>query len=177
MQIKTSEGDKSVASTGLAGTALGLAIPGTIALLNQWSGNGNGNGFLGGLFGGCNNNNNAYMHDTRMISTLESQIQKLESERYTDAVGIDLYKQTVKENKEAAQRVRDNFYTAFSAIAALDKQVAVDKARTECQIDALSGRVSALEGVTKLVVPNSSVCPGWGNVTITPATTTTTTGG
>lgn len=178
MQIKTSEGDKSVASTGLAGTALGLAIPGTIALLNQWSGNGCGGngGFLGGLFGGNNCNNNAYMHDTRMISTLESQIQKLESERYTDAVGIDLYKQTVKENKEAAQRIRDNFYTAFSAIAALDKQVAVDKARTECQIECLSGRVSALEGVTKLVVPNSSVCPGWGNVTITPATATTTTG-
>ena len=34
---------------------------------------------------------------------------------------------------------------------------------------------SRLMGLTKLVVPNTSVCPGWGNVTITPATTTTTT--
>ena len=183
MEIQTSNGKENVASVGLAGTALGLAIPGTIALLNQWSGNGCGNGcgnggFLGGLFGGNNNcNNNAYMHDTRTISALESQIQKLESERYTDAVGIDLYKQIVKENKEDTQRVRDNFTIAFNAIAALDKQVAVDKARTECQIECLSGRVAALEGVTKLVVPNSSVCPGWGNVTITPSTTTTTTTG
>jgi hypothetical protein len=159
----------------LAGTALGLAIPGTIALLNQWSGNCNNNGgILGGLFGGNNNCNNPYMQDTRAIAVLETQIQKLESERYTDAVGIDLYKQTVKENKEMTQQMRDNFFTAFSAIAALDKQVAVDKARTECQIECLSGRVSALEGITKLVVPNSSVCPGWGNVTVTPATTTTT---
>ena len=139
MQIKTADGDKNVASIGLAGTALGLAIPGTIALLNQWSGNNNGcgnNGFLSGLFGGnnCGCNNNAYMHDTRAIAALESQIQKLESERYTDAVGIDLYKQTVSENKEMNKQIRDNFFTAFSAIAALDKQTAVDKARTECQI-------------------------------------------
>jgi hypothetical protein len=28
---------------------------------------------------------------------------------------------------------------------------------------------SQLMGLTKLVVPNGSICPGWGNVTITPA--------
>lgn len=52
MMIKTADGEKSVASTGLAGTALGLAIPGTVALLNQISG---GNGFLG-LGGNANGN-------------------------------------------------------------------------------------------------------------------------
>ena len=52
MMIKTADGEKSVASTGLAGTALGLAIPGTVALVNQLAG---GNGFLG--LGGGNNSN------------------------------------------------------------------------------------------------------------------------
>ena len=47
MMIKTADGEKSVASKGLAGAALGLAIPGTVALVNQLS---NGGGLLGGLF-------------------------------------------------------------------------------------------------------------------------------
>lgn len=32
MQIQTQQGEKNVASQALAGTALGLAIPGTISL-------------------------------------------------------------------------------------------------------------------------------------------------
>ena len=39
-------------------------------------------------------------------------------------------------------------------------------------IQCLQGQVAQLMSLTKLVVPNGSVCPGWGNVTITPATTT-----
>lgn len=31
---------------------------------------------------------------------------------------------------------------------------------------------NTLANITKVVVPNSAVCPGWGNVTVTPATTT-----
>ena len=34
-------------------------------------------------------------------------------------------------------------------------------------------QIAQLQSLTKLVVPNTSVCPGWGNVTITPAATTT----
>lgn len=32
---------------------------------------------------------------------------------------------------------------------------------------------SNMNNLTKVVIPNESVCPGWGNVTITPSTTTT----
>lgn len=32
---------------------------------------------------------------------------------------------------------------------------------------------NTLANITKTVVPNTAVCPGWGNVTVTPATTTT----
>lgn len=39
------------ASKGVAGTALGLGIAGTVGLVNQL-GNGCGGGLLGGLFGG-----------------------------------------------------------------------------------------------------------------------------
>ena len=49
----------------------------------------------------------------------------------------------------------------------------VNTATLQC----MKGQIAALLGLTKLVVPNSSVCPGWGNVTITPAASTTTGGG
>ena len=42
-------------------------------------------------------------------------------------------------------------------------------------ISCMQQQIAALQSLTKLVVPNTSVCPGWGNVTITPATAATTT--
>ena len=38
------------------------------------------------------------------------------------------------------------------------------------QLNALQ---ATLANITKTVVPNTAVCPGWGNVTITPAAATT----
>lgn len=42
-------------------------------------------------------------------------------------------------------------------------------------VSCIQGQIAQLQSLTKLVVPNTSVCPGWGNVTITPAAATTTT--
>jgi hypothetical protein len=154
MYVKTDDGHKNVASQAVGGTALGLAIPGTLAFLNQVGG-------IGGIFGG--GNQQMQCQDTRMISALESEIAKLKSERYTDNVGTEVYAEINKKYIELAQ-----------FIAALDKQNAVAGAINSERLNCLSSRVSSLEALTKLVVPNSSVCPGWGNVTITPSTTPTT---
>lgn len=153
MYVKTEDGMRNVASQGVGGAALGLAIPGTLAFLNQIGG-------FGGLFGG---NANMQCNDTRTISALESEIAKLKSERYTDNVGTEVYAEINKKYIELAQ-----------FIAAQDKANAVAEAVTAERLSCLTSRVSALEALTKLVVPNSSVCPGWGNVTITPAAATTT---
>ena len=59
MYVKTDDGVKNVASQGVGGAALGLAIPGTLAFLNQIGG-------IGGIFG----NNNMQCNDTRTISAL-----------------------------------------------------------------------------------------------------------
>ena len=153
MQIKTDDGHyKNVASQAVGGTALGLAIPGTLAFLNQFGGN------LGGIFG----NNNVQCQDTRLISALESEIAMLKAEKYTDSVGTGVYAELNKKYIELAQFIAD-----------LDKRNAVFEAVNAERISCLSGRVSAIEALTKLVIPNGSVCPGWGNVTVTPATTTT----
>ena len=41
-------------------------------------------------------------------------------------------------------------------------------------ISCIQGQIAQLMGLTKLVVPNGSICPGWGDVTVsvTPAATT-----
>ena len=150
MQIKTTEGTYNVGSQGVAGAGLGLGIAGTA--LGLLSGNGLN------LFG---NNNNMQCHDTRTISALESKIAKLESEKYTDQVGTGVYAEINKKYIELAQ-----------FIAEMDKKNAVAEAINAERLTCLSNRVFALEGLTKLVVPNTSVCPGWGNVTVAPATTT-----
>lgn len=151
MQIKTQDGTYNVGSQGVAGAGLGLGIAGTA--LGLLSGNG-----LNGLFG----NNNMNCQDTRTISALESKIAKLESEKYTDTVGTGVYAEINKKYTELAQ-----------FIAEMDKRTAVFEAVNAERINCMNGRILALEGLTKLVVPNGSVCPGWGNVTITPATATT----
>ena len=40
-------------------------------------------------------------------------------------------------------------------------------------ISCMHGQIAQLQGLTKLVVPNTSVCPGWGEVNVTIPTTTT----
>ena len=157
--IKTQDGEKSVASGGLGGAALGLAIPGTVALVNQLTG---GNGLFGGLFNGGGNCNS-------VISALESALAQEKAERYTDQTGTEVYKQFAKERNE----IQTQISAIFAAIAQMDKHSAVAEAINAERLNCLKGRVDNIYDVFKLVMPNSSVCPGWGNVTITPAAATT----
>ena len=162
MIIETSKGDKSVASGGVGGTALGLSI-GALSLA-ALQGN-NGNGILGNLFGNnCANNN--------QVSALMAELAKEKSERYTDQVGTEVYKQFAKERNETQAQIS----ALFAAIAQMDKNFAVKDAVNGERLCCLGKKVNDIYDVFKLVMPNSSVCPGWGDVTITPATTTTTAG-
>lgn len=159
MEIKTQDGTQHVASAGVGGAGLGLGIAGTaLGLLN-----GNAGNILGGLFGGgcgCN----------YQTSALMAELAKEKSERYTEHVGTEVYKQFAKERKET----QDQISALFAAIAQMDKNFAVKDAVTGERLGCLGRKVEDIYDVFKLVVPNSSVCPGWGNVTITPATATTT---
>lgn len=153
MQIKTVDGDREVASKGVAGTALGLGIAGTVGLLNQWA-NGGGFGFGNGLFGFGRNNGwggfgfdglgvtNAVANmDTRTIGCLESKISKLESERYTDNVGIELYREIVAKTNANDAKIQSNYNELAKFVAQLDKQIAVDKKETECNFAFLNNRI------------------------------------
>lgn len=183
MQIKTADGERNVASQGLAGTALGLGIAGTLGFLNQFTGGGWGFGFNNGF--GCNRNvgcpgtgaavaagalSMVDNHDTRVIGALESKIAKLESERYTDYVGIDLYREIIAKSNANDAKIQSNYVELAKAVAELDKQIAVDKQATRDNFAFLSNEicntkkeimcyVNATFVPGKLVMPLDNICP------------------
>lgn len=168
MQIKTSDGCTSnVASQGLGvWGAVGGGL-GTLALLTQ-------NGGFGNIFGGGNN-------DTRTISALESKIAKLESERYTDGVGLELYKEIIKESNANDNKIQANYIELAKAVADLDKRAAVERQQTvdnfaflNNKIDNCKQEVMCYVNATfvpgKLVMPLDSICPPAQPATKTPTT-------
>lgn len=147
------------ATKGVAGAGLGTGIAGlALGVLNGGLGN-----ILG--TGGCNNCSEN-MHVTRYELGQESRISKLESEIalrdaniYNDQKSLELYKYFDGEIKRIDRTLCEQ---------------AVYNATQTGAIGCIQGQIAQLYSLTKLVVPNASVCPGWGNVTITPSTTTTT---
>lgn len=150
--------ENKYASKGVAGSGLGLGIAGTaLGLLN-------GNG-LGGLFGnnvnGCSEDHyvNRYeaMQSAR-IAELETEVKLRDSNIYTDNKILALYQYVDgKVSNIESQICQQNVYNATNTAT----------------INCISNQVAQLMNLTKLVIPNGSVCPGWGNVTVSPATTTT----
>ena len=56
--------------------------------------------------------------------------------------------------------------------AALNLQQAVYNGTNTAAVGCIQGQIAQLQSLTKLIVPNSSGRPGWGEVTVKPATTT-----
>lgn len=140
-------------TTGIIGTSLG----GLLALGSNLLGNGMNNC-------GCSENTPVSRYELGQesrIAKLESEIALRDANIYSDQKLVEVY-------KDLSARIN-------GLEAGLNAQ-AVYNATNTATINCIQGQVAQLFGLTKLVVPNTSVCPGWGDVTITPATTTTTTG-
>lgn len=149
------------ASKGVAGSGLGLGIAGTaLGLLNGGLGNILGTGYNNNC--GCSENmmvNRYELNQESKIAKLETEVALRDANIFTDQKIAEVY-----ERLDAKIR---------GVEAGLNAQ-AVYNATNTATINCIQGQVAQLFGLTKLVVPNTSVCPGWGNVTITPSTTTTT---
>lgn len=165
------------ASKGVAGTGLGLGIAGTaLGLLNNGGcGNGVLGGLFGG---NCNRNcgggaaemmaaltplvmatasgsrgsrNSGCIDDcveTRESAQLRQQVAALQAEKYADNVGIETYKAAIQLSNRNDDAIKANQKEAFQAIAALDKQAAVNHANLECitaKLGETVGRVNRLE--------------------------------
>ena len=113
-------------TTGIIGTALGML---------------NGNG-LGGILGGNNNN------CLEQIMARDSEIAELKAEKYSDKVGLELY------------RYVDGRFREFEG--RFEQQVAYNATNT-ATIGCLTNQLNALQavfnGLTKVVIPTTSICP------------------
>lgn len=150
------------ASKGVAGTGLGLGIAGTaLGLMN----NGNG-GILGTIFGGnnhcCGENapvNRYELGLEQKIAALESGIALRDANIYNDGKILELYKYVDGKLEGINTKLCEQ---------------AVFNATQTAAMNCMGGQIAQLFALTKLVVPNTSVCPGWGNVTVAPSTAATT---
>lgn len=164
------------ASKGVAGAALGTGIGGlALGVLNGAGGLLN---LMGGNCGGCGNGyaGSAMVHRYELnlvqeLAAKDAKIGLLEADKYTDQKIVEAYKDLQGQINALAAEVRANKDEQYQ----VNMQQAVYNGTNTATLQCMQQQIAQLQSLTKLVVPNGSVCPGWGNVTITPATTTTTT--
>lgn len=130
-----------------------------------------GTGVLGGMMG-----NHAANYVTKDEAKLmydmaakDSEIALLKADAEAEKKMIEVYKQTRSEIKELSDKVENNrrdqdLWNASQSVA---------NAQMSAAIAANTNSIAALQNccnqITKIVIPNTSVCPGWGAVTVTPA--------
>lgn len=146
------------ASKGVAGSGLGLGIAGTaLGLLN----NGLGNIFGGGNYS-CHENMPVNRYELGLQQEnagLKSQIALRDANTYSDQKLLEVYKYFDGELKDIR-----------ATMCASDKAQAVINAKFESGFAILNTQVASINNtianLTKTVIPNSSVCPGWGTVAV-----------
>jgi acetylglutamate kinase len=113
------------ATNGKANAGLTLGIIGTSLAGLLATGMGGGNGVLPIFGGGANCN--------EKMSTLQSRIAELESQRYTDAVGMSLYREIVGVAKSEDEKIRSVQADLLEAIASISKDTALNKQASDYQ--------------------------------------------
>lgn len=105
------------------------------------------------------------------LAQKDGEIATLKADKYTDQKLVEVYAELERRVNAVSATVQKNKEEQYQ----INLQQATYNGTNTAAMGCMQQQINALLGLTKLVVPNSSVCPGWGNVTITPATSTTTT--
>jgi hypothetical protein len=133
-----------------------------LAAQSLFGGGNGGGGLLNGVLGGRSGGQDM------AVTALMTENARLKADADTNAKIADVY-----------TRLREQDKLQDATVASLEKRITQVEMAATNGISTLASAVanvqSTLSGITKTVVPNTSVCPGWGDVTITPATSTTTT--
>jgi hypothetical protein len=143
------EYENKYANKGVAGTALGLSIGalGYEAL----------RGGFGGLFGG----NSVACHEDHLINRYEASQSARIAELETEVKLRDANTFTMGE----MGKLRDYVDGRFSAVEHELCDQRVYNATNTAAISCIQAQIAQLASLTKLVVPNSSICPGWSTTT------------
>jgi hypothetical protein len=126
------------------------------------------NGGLGGL--GLFNNGAAMCAENAPINRYEAKQQARIAELETEVKLRDANFFTMSE----MGKLRDYVDARIGRVENELCDQRVYNATNTAAISCIRSQIDQLMGLTKVVVPNSSICPGWGDVTVsvTPAATT-----
>lgn len=94
------------------------------------------------------------------IAELRTELKLRDANTYTDGKMLDMY-----------QYIDGRLRGVEGQIS----QQAVYNATNTAALNCMQGQIAQLMSLTKVVVPNSSICPGWGAATVSVSTGTTTT--
>ena len=180
----------STAKAGLTTGIVGTALAGLLALNNS-----NGNGLLGGLFGGGSNSTTEQMNSA-YIDQLQAKIAEMNSEKYANGVALEVYKSARESDAKLGARFEElarEIADARVREATLRGEIATNLATTQGQIaqvasnatngiNVLTASLQCLQntvaGITATYVPSAKVTPQpmplYNSFTV-PTTTTTTT--
>lgn len=111
------------------------------------------------------------LHQTQTIAQKDMEIAYWRGQDETNRKITDAYTKLESRILGLAGEVRAN----KEEQTGINLQQAVYNGTNTAAVGCIQGQIAQLQSLTKLVVPNSSVCPGWGEVTVKPATTTATT--
>lgn len=162
-----------------------MGASGIIALAAQSLLGGNGNGVLGNLLGGgsCNAQNGA-------VAALMAENARLKSEKYSDNAALEQSNRLLQNYlKPYGEAIAAGLADRAKMQAEIDclkstvdlkmqlaaKDVALVKQEMTCCCTANATAIAQVQAIlgniTKLVVPNGAICPGWGaaEVTVKPA--------
>lgn len=128
----------------------------------------NGLSVLGGM-GGSNRNYEGGRYITKdeldyvqTIAAKDSEIALLKSEQNTEIKIADVYERLIT-RINADQRAQSD----------VNAQQAVLNGVNTATMNCMQNNIAQLMSLTALRIPNTSVCPGWGEVTVTPGGGTT----
>lgn len=148
--------EREYASKGVAGSGLGLGIAGTaLGLLNG----GWGVARMAGA-GNCTCSENTAVNRyelnlTQEIGSKDAEISLLKANAYFDQKLVEVYTTLDRRDRE----LRDIIAANKDAQSAVNMNQAVLNGTTGATIACLQNQVAALQGLTKVVIPKTNVCP------------------
>lgn len=156
---------------GAIGTGLGV-LNGGVGLLGM-----GGNGIM------CQNTSRYVTKDeltmSQEIASKDSRIAFLEAESDSEKKMIEVYRQshaelvTLRDNVNAdIKELRNEVNTNRREQDAWNASQSVANAQMSAAIAVNANSIADLKNccnsITQIKIPNSAVCPGWGNITVTP---------
>lgn len=150
---------------GNLGVTLGAIGTGLSAL--------NSNGMLGGLFNG----GQSPTYVTKDVFDLQMQLVDsnkknaiLEADLNTETKIVDAFKASIQRENGIRDELKQQIREVEAKVDANAASQGVINAQIGSQVNLNTSQIGQLFSLTKFVIPNTNVCPGWGQVQIQPMT-------